>query len=371
MKRNICLIGLILLVGTFFILQTSTIALAKSKVVTLRFGELAPSVMGRSVLTYWFAKELERRTDGRVKVEIYWGQSLAKGRELLKAVETGIADMAYTASAYFVDQLPAAQLFGLPFTHANLMVNILTVKEMYEKFPSLRAELKKHNLKPVFYTDGYMYKLRTRKPVKSLDEAKGLKIRATGSAQPKILKQLGISPVTVAGGETYEALSRGVIDGALWPLHAYIQYKIIEPAPHTLNMGVTRFPVLHYPINLNTWKKLPADIQQILVDVGNEITMMYGVYMLDVEKSIMQETIDKYGAKYYDITPAEHQRLKDIGLPMWDEWAQKAEAKGIPGKELVQAYHTISAKYEKNIEDIIKTNKPIMERYKKLYGEKP
>ena len=54
-------------------------------------------------------------------------------------------------------------------------------------------------------------------------------------------------------------------------------------------MGVTRFSVLHYPINLNTWKKLPPDIQKILVEVGNEITMMYGIYMLGIEDSIMKE----------------------------------------------------------------------------------
>ncbi|KKK81123.1 hypothetical protein LCGC14_2816630, partial [marine sediment metagenome] len=209
------------------------------------------------------------------------------------------------------------------------------------------------------------------KPVKSLKEAKDLKIRATGSAQPKILKELGAFPVTVAGAETYEALSRGVIDGALWPLHAYIQYKIIEPAPYTLNMGVTRFSVLHYPINLDTWKKLPADIQKILEDVGNEITMMYGIYMLGIEADIMKETIEKYGAKYYDITSAEQKRLREIGEPMWGEWAKKAETMGIPGKKLVEAYHTIAAKYEEKIEDIIKANKPILERYKRLYGEKP
>lgn len=362
MRKIVLLIVLPLMMGLSIVFQFSPAVFAKSDVITLRFGELAPTVMGRSVLTYWFAEELERRTEGRVKVNIFWGQSLAKGRELLKAAETGIADMAYTASAYYVDQLPAAQLFGLPFTHPNLMVNILTIKEMYDTYPSLRAELEKHNLKPIYFTDGYMYKLRTRKPVKSLAEAKGLKIRATGSAQPKILKALDASPVTVAGGETYEALSRGVIDGALWPLHAYIQYKIIEPAPYTLDMGVTRFSVLHYPINLNTWKKLPPDIQKIVVEVGNEITMMYGIYMLGIEDSIMKEAKEKYGAQYYSITSAEQKKLREIGEPMWGEWANKAESMGIPGKKLVKAYQTIAAKYEANIEDIIKANTPALSR---------
>jgi TRAP-type C4-dicarboxylate transport system substrate-binding protein len=341
MKKKACSVILFLLVGLFFILPFCPKVLAKSDIVTLRFGEHAPTVMGRSVLTYWFAKEVERRTEGKVKVDVYWGQSLAKGRELLKATQTGIADMAYVASAYYVDQFPAAQLFGLPFTHST-----------------------------VFYTDGYMYKLRTRKPVNSLSEMKGLKVRATGAAQPKILKELGASPVTVAGGETYEALMRGVLDGALWPLHAYIQYKIIEPAPYTLNMGVSRFPVLHYPINLDTWKKLPAGIQKTIEEVGNEITMMYGIYMLGVEANITKEAIEKYGAQYSDITSAEWQRLRKIGEPMWDEWAQKMEGMGIPGKKLVKAYKKISAKYERKIDGIIKANKPIYKRYMKLYGDK-
>jgi TRAP-type C4-dicarboxylate transport system substrate-binding protein len=370
MKKNAYSLILSLLVGIFVIMPISPEVSAKSDVITLRFGEHAPTVMGRSVLTYWFAKELERRTEGKVKVNVFWGESLAKGRELLKAVQTGIADMAYMASAYYVDQFPAAQLFGLPFTHPNLMVNILTVREMYDKFPSLRAELEKYNLRPVYYTDGYMYKLRTTKPVKSLAETKGLKIRATGAAQPKILKELGAFPVTVAGGETYEALLRGVLDGALWPLHAYIQYKIIEPAPYTLNMGVTRFPVLHYPINLDTWKKLPIGIQKIIEEVGNEITMMYGIYMLGIEEDITKEAIQKYGAKFFDITGAELKKLKEIAEPMWSDWAKKADAMGIPGKNLVQAYDTISAKYEEKIEDIKKTNKSILDRYMKLYGDK-
>ena len=212
-----------------------------------------------------FARDVERMSNGRLKIQVFAGGELVPALQVFDAVSQGAVEMGHGASYYWAGKIPAAQFFtSVPFgmTAKGMQAwlyqggGLELWREIYAPFNVTPFPLGNTGVQM-----GGWY----NKQIHSLDDVKGLRMRMPGLGG-KVLKKAGGNPVLISGGEIYTALERGTIDATEW----------LGPF-HDLRLGLHRaadyyyFPGWHEPgseleliINKERWQGLPEDLQQIV-----------------------------------------------------------------------------------------------------------
>ncbi|MBP1589109.1 MAG: TRAP transporter substrate-binding protein DctP [Kiritimatiellae bacterium] len=178
--------------------------------------------------------------------------------------------------------------------------------------------------------------LATREPVRTLDDLRNRRIRGTGlSAQ--IIAKLGATPVGMPQSDTYDALQKGVAEGTFCPvetLKGWRQAETIrfvtdssEPIGYTTAMFVA--------MNLNTWNKLPPDIQQIFLDVTDEFIDEHGRAWNQADQDGW-ELVRSLGREVIPLSDAEKTRWKQAAAPILEDYVRAAEAEGLPGRAFLE-----------------------------------
>ena len=182
--------------------------------------------------------------------------------------------------------------------------------------------------------------LWTRKPVKSIEDCKGLKIRSPGGHQTHYIKSLGAEPVFMPLGDVYLALETGTIDGLVTCPPLVLAFKLYEVAKYGV---VATFGCVSEGVIMNeqSWKKTPDDLKPIIEEVCGNPFRTTGGLTRDVYKVMMKEIQDK-GVQLTTLTPDQEKRwfkgFQDVTI----KWVADLEAKGLPAKETVLKYNKIS-----------------------------
>ena len=328
-----------------FLLSTNALA----RPITLSYSSGYGDTFSLSLHDRWWAEEVAKRTNGRVRIEFYWSEGLAKIPESLDAVKTGLVDISFFATGMFGAQLPlltASQLFYLteqPHAVSKAMM------EMYRTFPAMKEELeRKNNVRPLSFSGCTPLIFGARQPWKTFEEFRGKKIRSfPGLEEP--LAKIGAVPVAISWGEIYVSLERGVIDaytGTMWDLAAIGRFQ--EQAPYILDLGVGTYAMAGTFINLDTWNRLPADIQKIIEEVAAEAIAKQPELYMQADKRAY-EIYKKDNVKTIIISDTEKEKFRNIVVPdQWNKWIQDMESKGLPGREFFDKYQSAIKKYQKD-----------------------
>jgi TRAP-type C4-dicarboxylate transport system substrate-binding protein len=212
------------------------------------------------------------------------------------------------------------EVADLPLGAKSALASTKLINEFYKKFkPKEFDEVK------VMYLHGHGPGiLHTKKEVKSLQDLKGMKIRCTGLAA-KISEKLGATPVAMPMGETYDALSRGVVDGSLAPYEAPQGYKWGEVVKFTTeDWGAAYSSGMFVVMNKDKWNALPPDIQQIIEKVNEEY----------IEKQGKDYLIGR-GNKIVSLSQDENWKWTMAVKPILDEYVKNMKEKGLPGQEVL------------------------------------
>jgi TRAP-type C4-dicarboxylate transport system substrate-binding protein len=285
---------------------------------------------------------LEAATGNRIKIERYFGATLVKGMDAWNAAKTGVVDMAWCAMGYWPGMAPLTEIMQLPFIpfkNAQQASGIL--RKLYNTFPEFQKEYDDVHVL-VNYTAGLYRLLTTKKQIKTLEDIKGLKIRALGGPQTDAMKALGAVPTLVPFTETYLAMQKGVLDGTLTPIGAceifnfhevgnYMTHVIIATAPFAIIM------------NKDKWNSLPPDIQKAInSECGYDACRWLGSHYSDALDDAGLKEMDEYAAKTghrlvdYTLPPDELARWMQVGgRPLWDAWVKRVSAKGLPGQAVL------------------------------------
>ena len=179
---------------------------AKEEVVELSYSIFFPPTHAQGIAGANWAKEIEKRTNGRVKINVYAGGTLAKAPETYTAVTGGIADIGMSCFAYTRGRFPVMEAVDLPLGYPDGKTATRAANEFYKKMKP--AEL--DDVKVLYLHAHGPGLLHTKKPVKTIADMKGLKVRSTGFSA-KVVTALGGVPVAMAQPATYEALQKGVV----------------------------------------------------------------------------------------------------------------------------------------------------------------
>jgi len=212
MKKN----GLLTLLFVFCFLVSLTIVSvpgAKAKTINLTYSNFFPPTHGHAIAGANMIKEIEKRTNGRVKISYFPGGTLTKSRVCYDGVVKGISDIGQSCFAYTRGRFPVMEAVDLPFGYKSGKVATRVAWEYYKRMhPKELRDVKVL----VIHAHGPGI-LAARKDVNSLDDIKGMKIRCTGLSS-KLAKYLGAAAVAIPQPGAYEALQKGVVEGTFCPI---------------------------------------------------------------------------------------------------------------------------------------------------------
>jgi TRAP-type C4-dicarboxylate transport system substrate-binding protein len=178
-----------------------------------------------------------------------------------------------------------------------------------------------------------------------MEDMKGLKIRALTGSPTEMLKTLGGTPVLMAPGDIYTSMERKVLDGWMWSWEGCVGAKLYEVTDYYTPAN-TYQPGLTLLMNPASWNKLPPDIQKIMeIYIGPAASDFFGKEFDRYNQMNKAQVQAMKGKIFIDLSPEETKRWKETLRPVWDKWVASVEAKGLPGKAVLQETQNLSAKY--------------------------
>jgi TRAP-type transport system periplasmic protein len=340
---RILIVALFLFTTAFF--STGLSRAADPIELKLTHWQPTDNVIHKDVFVPW-AKMVEEKTGGRVKVKIFPSELLAKARDTYESVVNGTADIGFSHLGLNPGVFTINQIFGLPFLYPEAPVGSRVITEVYEKEPALHSEFK--DVKVLWFLSSTMLRFHTAtKPIRTLEDLKGLKIRTGGGPQAATLKSLGATPVAISPPDVYTALERGTVDGLTFPWEALADFKIDEVTKYHTTAGLWGGP-FYVVMNLKRWNSLPPDVQKALDSVSGKWASEFSSDLREKADLEAREKIRKLkGHEFIDVSPEELGRWKTAAMPIWDEFLSSVEKKGIPGKKILEEIHRTLAKYSK------------------------
>lgn len=330
-------IGLVISIIGFSVAIPSVMAQIK-----LNYSVFFPAPHKNAILATEWAKEIERRTGGRVQITMFYGGTLTPADKCYDGVVKGISDIGFSVLAYTRGRFPLTEVSDLPLGIKSGLVATKVINEYYKKFRP-----KEFDDVQVMYLHGHGPGiLHTKKPVNKLEDLKGMKIRCTGMAA-KIVAALGATPVAMPMGETYDALSRGVVDGSMAPQEALQGWKWGEVVKYTIeNFGSSYSTGMFVVMNKEKWSSLPPDVQKIIEQVNEEYIEKQGKVWDEIDKAGRDYTIAR-GNKIIALSPEEDQRWEKLVRPILNDYKKAMKEKGLPGEEVLSFYLQTTYKYQK------------------------
>ena len=333
-KRKGLFVGF-LFVGllTMLLLPAASMAESKSK-IHLKFSTWHPPV-AREVKTVWIPMlaELEKRSNGRITSTLYAGGALGKGPEHYDIVKKGLSDMGYFTATWTPGRFPLSDVLSMAVWANGKDVgtdigNAMYKRILFKEFPGVKM-IELNGCIQAF--------LWTRKPVHTLEDCKGLRIRSPGGLQTNYIKALGAEPVFMPLGDVYLALETGTIDGLVTCPPLVLAFKLYEVAKYgTLaTFGCVTEGVI---MNEKSWNRVPDDLKPVIEEVCSNPFRTTGGLTQDVYKTMMKEIAAK-GVTIYTLPEKEADRWAKRFQQVTREWVKKLEAKGLPAKEAVIIYN--------------------------------
>jgi TRAP-type C4-dicarboxylate transport system substrate-binding protein len=274
-----------------------------------------------------FAKAIEKRTNGRVKIDITYAGGLGKGNEVMTLAGRGAIDIASAPPSYYAEQLLFWKAFQVPFIFSSPEQAMNVLAKSQAEFPIYKQEMDKMNVNWLFQQPLGVYFLTGPSPnCDSVAALKGKKIRSFGSSVPKAHNAIGAVPVSVRPVEVYEALQRGTIDYSFLNAGNIQQYKLHEPGKYSCGpiMAITGHNIV---IGKKTWAKLPKDIQDIFLDQAKKSHAEYLAWLTGFESNAVK-SIKATGGVVKAFPASELAKWKGMAPNFLKVWEDSVAAKG-------------------------------------------
>ena len=340
MKKGIVSITVSSFVAALFLIfWSNSIALAQT---TLTYSIFFPATHAQAKAGENWAKEIEKRTGGKIKLNIFSGGSLTPADQCFDGVVKGISDLGMSCFAYTRGRLPLLEALDLPMGYPSGMVATRVANDFVKKMNPKELD----DVKVLYLHAHGPGLLHTQKPVHKIADIKGMKIRSTGLSA-KIVENLGGISVAMPQGGTYEALQKGVVQGTLAPmetLKGWKQAQVIKYTTDCTNIGYTT--AMFVVMNKKKWEALPKDVQKVFDDVSQEWIAVAGKAWDDADVEGYKFSAG-LGNKVIKLSDAEKAKWEAAVKPVAENYIKSVESKGLPGKQAVAEVKALIKKHSK------------------------
>jgi TRAP-type C4-dicarboxylate transport system substrate-binding protein len=292
----------------------------------------------QSITTQWFVDEFKKRTGGKHQFQVFWGGSVAKDKEIPNALSGGAGDIGDIITPYFPDKFPLNNAVGFFIPQPKSTIEIGLMMEMWHsQYPQFDEELKKYNLKTIGFRPLGNYGIICTKPIKSLADFKGKRIRTYGFAYPALVQGLGGTPVSMSSSDGYEALQRGILDcSPIDPVLAH-GWKYDEVAKYFIDVPIGASFGHMITMNRKTYDSMDPQTRAILEGLGREYTVRYAVEM-NIQNDKIVQGWKKKGVEVIHLPKEEFAKLVDFPAvkAVREKWIARAKALGVPADKIVE-----------------------------------
>ncbi len=302
---------------------------AGDKVITLRAATYFANT--HALYKSWeaFLRAVEKRATGKLKIQIYPGGTLLKAKEIYEGVTKGVADIGMVMIGYTHGRFPEMELIELPHGYPSSIVSSHAANDFFQKFKPKEFDETHLNY---WYVSGPSV-LILSKPVKTLEELKGLQVRGTGRVGDT-LKALGAVPQSTIAGEVYTSISRGVIDGIMWPYETLYGWKLADVAKYvTSSWQVGGVYAFYSTMNKKTWNQLPDDVKKIFAETSKEWIDKAAMAYLNSDVEGMEHG-KKAGCQFIELSPNEVSKWKEAISPVIGAYVKQMIAKGYSEEDM-------------------------------------
>lgn len=344
MKKKISVITGVLLLAAVLLGTGYTPAISapdKPIEIKVAFGDSSASVFYHSVLVPW-GKELESASDGRLKVTHFHSGSLGPANEHWDLAVKGLADVSWQITLLSAGVFPLTDAVTLPPTgiHSAEKMNAL-LWELYQKNKYFKKEYQ--DAKVLFFAGGPPQWYWADKPIKTMQDIKGLRIGSTGGPAIEAIKLHGGTPSFFLPMDMYLALEKGTLDGVAFIAEGVAAFKLGEIAKYGCAIDLCTFPAV-VAMNHRFFNKLPADLQAVVEEVSAKWNIKAG-RIVDESNLHAAEALKASGVEIYEVSQAEQKVWWDALNPMLDGWIKTINGLGMPGREIMDEVLDLSAKY--------------------------
>lgn len=320
---------------------------ALAQEVTLRLHQFLPAQANvpKLVLDPW-ADNVEQASGGRIKIERYPAMQLGgTPPQLIDQAMDGTVDVVWTVVGYTPGRFPRAEVFELPFMMTNADATSRAYWDLFEK------EMKDTDFKDVHIIGTWVHgpgMIHTKTPVGKLEDMHGLKLRAPTRIITGLLGELGATAIGMPVPAVTEALSKGVIDGAVIPWEVTTALKVPELVNNHTEFGgdhalyTTAFVLA---MNKARYEGLPDELKKAIDDnSGQEFSAFAGSTQAGADGPSRKIAVDRNN-NIVTLDEAEVARWKEAAQPVIDTWVTEMTGKGIDGQALLDEARALVDKY--------------------------
>lgn len=301
---------------------------ARTQKIELKYANFFPPVHKMSVLAEEWCKEVEKRTNGKVKIIYLPGGTLVPANQAYEGAVKGITDISLLTQQYNAGRFPLTEAMYLPLGLKSSRQGTRLINVWYDKF------------KPKEYDDVKILYLwatgpgvfSTLKPLPSINDLKGLKIRCAGDTA-KIVSAMEAVSVSIPLADSYEGFQRGIIQGSLLPVESLKGWKFGDMIRGIqINDGIGYTSAMAVVMNKQKWAALPPDVQKVIEEVSKEWIEKTPLAWDEIDKEGVDYAVSK-GAKVFRISKEEVAISARRMKPILDEYVKSMEKLGLPGEE--------------------------------------
>ena len=320
--------------------------LASAQEVTLKVHFFLPATsFANTLFIQPWCERIAKESNQRMKCQTYPSMQLGgTPPQLFEQARDGVADVVWTLPGYTAGRFPSVEVFELPFMMQNPEATSKALWDYVGQYAA--AEFK--DVKPLaFHVHGDGVFHMTNKPVRTAADLKGLKLRAPTRMTNKFMALLGATPVSMPVPQVGDALSKGVIDGAVVPYEVVPSVKIQELVKFHSETDPTE-PAFYtstfiFAMNKAKYESLPADLKKVIDNnSGQALSGLIGKAFLQADAEGKKLT----AKNTTNVIPkAELENWKKLGQPLTDAWVADMNAKGHNGKQMLDGAKALIAKH--------------------------
>lgn len=292
-----------------------------------------PDSSNEAIQDEWI-RMVEEATDGRITFDVAAAGSLCAADEIPECVRDGRADVGQTISDYAPQLFPQTTVVSIPFITQNADATHEALYALSAEHEGAAQLWDDNNLKMISHWPAGRLLLGSENPVDSIDDVADLRWRMAGPYLQEAVDTIGGSNVALTAPETYEAVERGVVDAAAFPMDGLVSFQLKDILPNWTDPGLGQYTTVGQWMNKDTFEGLPEDLQQIVQEVNDEFNA--GPAM-DKFREVTLEQCDVILETIDDIDEWDQSATDDwedaVGDDLQEKWVEDAGSNGLEDAE--------------------------------------
>jgi TRAP-type transport system periplasmic protein len=325
--------------------QPQTSAPVQEKPIELRLGSILPPTHASSIAYLSWIEKIQKETNNRVHITPYWSGTLLSPSATVADIQKGVADIGFiipqygSGTTYPIHESIELAFYACPSPEIALKV----YNKLSSEFPEISKEFA--NMKCVGLIPGMVEQLHTAKPIRSIGEIKGLRVRAVWNFAP-VIKALGGEALPISMADAYQQLQKGLLDGVHTFYEGLKSYNFAEVAKYTTVYNIQRGSYPGNVMNMDTWNKLPPDIQKVFNDNFDWWNQTFLKEMAKAENTGL-DFAKGLNHEFIQLPPAETTKLQDVIKTILSAKEAELNAKGLPGTKIFAETDRLIKEYSK------------------------